>query len=393
MRDAIDLRGRLLLIHGNVRRLVAATLKETSIVGVVLWVCALAPGLAPALDSNPKAIRIGLLTELSGPSANVGNDCKRGYELARKSLFPNDKLGTMDVVFVYGDHRADAKTGVAEFRRLVDVEKAQAVVTNRSPVALAINPISKRYKIPLLTITGHPKVREQNPYAYEFWPLVEDEARALAVKAFNLKLVKVAIISSEDDWTLALRDHFTADWKSFGGVVVLDETVTPDEQGFQVLATKVHQTAPNLVFVNLRPGQVGSFVKRLREQHIQAQIMGNFYLRKKEEIASAGPAAMEGAILVESNFLQPQFLRLSEKYLGDGNISGITYSCYSALAALAQAMQTAPGFTEANWLITALDNLQVLTLPDEALRVENRAVRYKLVYRTIMKGAVFPINH
>lgn len=337
-------------------------------------------------------IRIGLMAGLSGPSANVGRDCRRGYELARGVMVQKGRIKDYRLRFLYADHRADPKTGLSEFNRLVDIERVHAVVTHRSPVALAINPVSRRKNIPILLITGHPELRVRNSHAFEFWPLVSDEGEALARVLAGLGKTRVAVLTTEDEWTLGLRDIFVAELEKLAGQLVYDQAVPKDETDFAAYALQIKKGRPTAVFVNLRPGQVGAAVRRLREAGINEQIIGNFYMRKSEEIDIAGVSAMEGAIIVEPNFSGPEFVNNAQRVLGDQDITGVTYTCYSAIALLVQALEADPNIREPKDLSATLAGTAQVRLPDEIIRMVERAARYNLAYRTIKKGKVIALE-
>jgi len=91
---------------------------------------------------------------------------------------------------------AETKTAVSEFNRLVNVEKALAVITTRSQIALTLNPLSAARKIPLLATAGAEAFISGNPYAFRFFPTTELESRALAQKARSMGLKKMAFITA-----------------------------------------------------------------------------------------------------------------------------------------------------------------------------------------------------
>ena len=95
---------------------------------VLCSVTVFAESRTPALPE----IRIGLLTQLSGPFATVGESCRQGYELARKSFAPEDKIGGRTIRFIYGDTKGEAAAGLTEFKRVVEVENVIAVKSWRA---------------------------------------------------------------------------------------------------------------------------------------------------------------------------------------------------------------------------------------------------------------------
>ena len=104
----------------------------------ILLACAVAE-LAAAELGKPSALKIGLRMDLSGGSAEVVRDRQRAFDLAIKHINNGGGVFGRPVATVVGDTTADPETGVAEARRLVEIEGVHAIVgPNSSANALAI---------------------------------------------------------------------------------------------------------------------------------------------------------------------------------------------------------------------------------------------------------------
>jgi ABC-type branched-subunit amino acid transport system substrate-binding protein len=84
-------------------------------------------------------ISLGLLSELTGSGAPNGVSCREGYELARSIYAPNDQIQNNKIRFIFGDHRAQAQAGIAEYQRMVKQEEVIAVLSNRGRSNLCWN--------------------------------------------------------------------------------------------------------------------------------------------------------------------------------------------------------------------------------------------------------------
>ena len=323
-------------------------------------------------------IVIGMMTELSGPAVGVGTDCRSGYELARRRFAPRDQVSRHKLRFVLADHKSDPKTGISEFNRLADSEAAWVVLSNRNPVVLALSPISVRKRVPILVVTGHPVLREQNPYAFEFWPTVGEEGALLAKFLIASEKRTLAMLSTVDDWTLGLRDALAESFEKSGGKIVFDQEVSKEETDFGTYALRLRADASEAIFVNLRPGQVGSAVRRLHEAGVDKQLLGNIYMPKPEEVATAGMEAIEGAVFAQLNYARPNFLFAAKSELGAENLGAVSYSCYSAMAALLQALHRTAEIRGPEDVTRALAGLESIELPDERVLMRDREAKYPL---------------
>ena len=114
-------RGRLLLI-----------LTAILAIGVIAAACG-------GDDDDADPLKIGFLADFSGPLAEFGPVIQTGVELAITHINAAGGVNGSDVTFVTGDSAVDPNQGVAEARRLVEVEGVTAIVGPLSSgVAIAV---------------------------------------------------------------------------------------------------------------------------------------------------------------------------------------------------------------------------------------------------------------
>ena len=105
----------------------------------ILLTCAVAELAAASELDEPVALKIGLLMDFSGGSAEVARDRQRAFDLAIKHINNGGGVFGRPVAVAVGDTTADPETAVAEARRLVEIEGVHAIVgPNASANALPI---------------------------------------------------------------------------------------------------------------------------------------------------------------------------------------------------------------------------------------------------------------
>jgi branched-chain amino acid transport system substrate-binding protein len=334
------------------------------------------------IKAEEQTINIGLLIPLSGAFANIGEDCQRGIEAARQEFITPECKNCQKIRFIYADSQADPKIAISEFSKLTEINKVSAVLTSRSTVGMALNPISKQKQIPLIGAVGHKNFRD-NPFAFQFWTNTKEEGTALANKAIKEKQFSVALITMEDDWTLSISDEFKKAFTSKGGSLVFEETITSNETEFSSLVTKTKLKKPQAIFVNLGISQGGLLTKRIREQRLNQQIYSNFWSASPEAIDVAGKT-IEGAIFVETSLELPKFKKALNDIFKDPKISAMTYSCYSGTAAIVSAVANLPSeVADKKEVYDSLLKIKLLNLKDEQLAIEDRYAKFRLAYKTI----------
>src|SRR5580704_13122160 len=95
----------------------------------VLWGALLLAGAASASQTalaqaaQGEPYRIGIILPMTGTTADYGADFDRGASLAEDEINAAGGVGGRPVKLVHGDSKNSPKDGVAEFKRLVDIEQ------------------------------------------------------------------------------------------------------------------------------------------------------------------------------------------------------------------------------------------------------------------------------
>ncbi len=85
------------------------------------------------------AIKIGVITPLTGDSAYWGSSTRKGFELAEKEL-RNEGL---DVKFIFEDGQLDPKTALNAAQKLVTIDSVDAIYSEFNPAAIAVTSFLK----------------------------------------------------------------------------------------------------------------------------------------------------------------------------------------------------------------------------------------------------------
>jgi len=331
-------------------------------------------------------IVIGLMAELSGPFAPNGEHCKEGYEVAREAYMSDGQVGNYSVRIVYGDTRGEPRTGVSEFKRLTEIHKAIAVITTRSQVAMPLNPLSRRKQIPLLTTVGHSEFIRANPYGFRFWASATVVGGCSVQESIAMDKHRAAVLTLEDEFTLSLTDSFVREFERLGGVVVFKDTIVETEIDFSTLTTKIKSAKPDVIFVNLGLATTGLMIKKIREQGLQAQLIGNSWMTERSVIASAGQKAIEGAFFIDFDFQKPAFVAHVKRLFPRSEPVAVTYACYAALGTLLQTIKRSSKITDSGVLYQELFNTKVVNLLDGDLELKGREAQLDLVVKFIRQG-------
>lgn len=135
-----------------------------------------------------QSIKIGILTDLSGPGAYYGMQTKAGAQLAEKEL--NDE----NLELIFEDSRLDSKTAISAVQKLIFVDKIDALFVDFTPVSIAVSPIVKNQKIPMIYAAAAESVVATNPYAFKTYSSYTQGCFDLAQEFKNQGLKNVALL-------------------------------------------------------------------------------------------------------------------------------------------------------------------------------------------------------
>lgn len=352
-------------------------LNKTFLLGLTFFVCATVHS-QPLIQHSEK-IKVGAILTLSGSFATVGEDCRRGIEAALNVAKARDKI---DVV--YADSKNEATTAVSELEKLSKIDRVQAVYTHRSTIGMAINPVSQRLQMPLLGAVAHKDFAQQNSFAFQVWSTSDEEGDFLVDRLKKLNYKKIAILSTEDDWTLAVSGRVRAGLLTSGIDVVFDQSVPPTDTDFKSLILRLKQGSPDAIFMNVVLPQIGPLVKQFRQADVGLALFSNIYVAKKDVMDALGPDALEGIRFVEVDTDLPS---LNKELNLDLMLSppGLTVASYLATLLLAQTVKESGEIHSAKEMYSALTRQTELRTPDYTYSVKDRYVKFPLALK-VMRG-------
>lgn len=331
---------------------------------------------AAAQSEHPK---VGLLLPLSGGYASVGNDNRQGVEAALA-------LGKRSRPFelLYADTMADPTTAVTEFRKLIDTSGVLAVYAMRGPVGMTLNPLSRSSIMPLLGGVGIPSFTESNPHAFQLWPTSTDEGTFLAEHLVAHGFQKLALLTAQDDWPVAVSNSLRAALKPAPLTIVFDQEIIPPETDFRSAVLQLNAKHIDVVFANLSIAQLGPFLKQAKALKFSGAIYSNFWVAKNDVVSVVGSAGVENVRFVEMDGEMPALRKLLAEKFGS-EPSGATISAYAAILLLGQALGHSPPPNSPAELSAVLAEQREISTPDGPIPLVDRRAKFKLAMK-VMRG-------
>ena len=321
--------------------------------------------------------KIGILIPLSGPYAEMGGYLKDGVVLAQR-LYPQVKAD-----FIYSDSKADSQTSVSEFRKLTNQDKIIALYLVRSGVGLAINPLSKELGLPIFGGVAYEDFIKSNPFAYRAWSTADVEGELLAKKVRESGVNSIAIINSSDDYMLSIYKGFEKQSDILGLKHEPIFEFNPDTSDFRGIFPKIRTARPDAILANLSMAHLGIFLKQFKESGISGKIYSNFFVAKKNVIATAGANAVSGITFVEPSTNYPLSASMLKEINPQSEFDALVLSTFTSVALILQTLKDNPAILSSAELQAALVKQTVVNLPDRSLEIIQREIQYPLEAKMI----------
>ena len=225
-------------------------------------VFALAAFTAPPGMAAGEPIKIGVELPISGADASQGTPMLNGATLAveqanaRAPKGVNFKISALDES-VQGVHNPQqGATNVKSF--IADAAVLGILGPLASNVAAAEIPIVNEARIALISgsatnpeLTQSAKYRTTHPHEIEFFRVcaTDDLQGAVGARfARDQGYDKIYVLDDNETYGKGLADVFAGAFAKFGGTILGHDHVTPNQQDFRALLTKVAAAKPDAVY-------------------------------------------------------------------------------------------------------------------------------------------------
>lgn len=214
--------------------------------------------------ASDRKIKVGFPAPLSGPAASTGNDMEKGITLAIEEINKSGGIHGHQLELVKGDVEGQEPSTVTTIvRRLIEKDKVDVMVTGYANPSLVEMTLMQQNKMPYV-MYGYAQAMERvvpkNPaqYSYihnaiptyekyrtEFPNIVNDMEKAGKFKPINHK---IAVVKSQNEYSLYTGEGMRDTFKQFGWEVVVDETI-PFQRftEFAPIMKKIRDAKPSVI--------------------------------------------------------------------------------------------------------------------------------------------------
>ena len=285
-------------------------------------------------DARSEGLRIGVVTNLSGIHAERGVMTQAGARLTGDQL----KHDGHDVEVLVEDGMSDAKQSLSAGRRLLDLDKVDALYIDTAIFGAALSPILKEKKKLFFYLGGHDSLVRENPYAFKSLLDFQDGCRVLAEHWKRQGLRKVAIVKVDmESSELCIQGLLSV----FSDTIIKGQESISDDPSAAVLAAKNQgaQAITSFAF------EIGLLNQLRATQNYQFTVpVGTLEVNIGKTVRALDPALLKRLIVAGMPSATPDVDASLERY---GVPPGDTLREYAVLAYLhltqiAKALEACP---------------------------------------------------
>ncbi|MEA4969656.1 MAG: ABC transporter substrate-binding protein [Candidatus Pelethousia sp.] len=218
-----------------------------------------ADGEAAGAAAEEGPIIIGGVNDLSGDGSVLGTAVNNGALVAIEEINRAGGINGRQIQYVAYDNQNDATQTINAYTRLVDVDKAVAVVgPPSSTICMSLVEVSTEKGVPVLCVPSDPNVT-QNLATGEPHPsmFLCTQPNAIAQAEFcadyaqtKLGASKAAIFyDASNSYSTIMAESFEGSWTQIGGSIATKVTFQTGESDFKTQLQKVKDSGAEVLFV------------------------------------------------------------------------------------------------------------------------------------------------
>jgi len=237
--------------------------------GYFIWKNKDVPEIPPNLS-----IKVGAILPLSGDVAVYGKGLQNGMDLALEEYKKQNK-NSPDIQIIYEDSKADPKTAVTIFQKLMSVDKCNLITGGfSSSEALSIAPIAEQNKIVFISPTASaPTITNAGDYIFRTTPSDNFDGDVMARFAFNnLKLKTVSILFINNEYGQGIAKVFKERFEALGGKVPAEKSFNANSTDFKTQLSSIKSTNSDGLYV-IAVSELGTILKQKTELGLKEKVL------------------------------------------------------------------------------------------------------------------------
>jgi len=330
---------------------------------ITLLLCMLLIGCA-----RQETIKIGGLFQLTGDGAFWGSGERNGAQMAVDQINAAGGIQGKKIELVVEDGRTNPVAVLSATKKLIEVDDVQVII-GPTWFGQIVAPIAESsHVVAISPSTGVTLPRER--YFFNLWSTEQQEVSPLLNYLQKRNQTRIAIVFTQNDWSVSMKDHFVEEAKKRNISVVDQFEAAPNEVDFKTIIAQLKELDIDGVYgaFAFYPAQ-GYFTRQAKELQLQPQIYSTSDTQIPQ-LLEAFPE-IEGTIYTYPDSGDEAFEREYETRYGVGASPSSAYA-YDAVQLAAAAMRS--NATTSQQIATYLENVREYRGKSNVITFENGRV-------------------
>jgi branched-chain amino acid transport system substrate-binding protein len=269
--------------RASVKTMRAAMLGATLLTAGTIW---------PASAQTQQKVYLPAVLPITGFMSVEGGSQRNGAIMA----FENAPAGLKVNAPIFDTGTSAAGAATALDKALSQDQAVAAVASIFGTEMVAMVPVAKDYKVPLLTISGLAELTESgNPWLFRFLPNDREIKVAQARYVVEvLKKKKIALIGDTTAYGQGGYKLLQEDFAKLNVKPVMEETVEPDAKDMSALLNKVKASGADVMVIHTVEQPMALIIKQARAAGIELPIVNSSSLVEPTATALFDPKELAG---------------------------------------------------------------------------------------------------
>lgn len=266
-------------------------------------IMAVALALAALHCDGGGAIKVGLITPLTGDVKTFGESARNGAMQAIEEVNAAGGINGKQIQVVVSDDKNDPMEATNAGSKLIDMDRVVAIIGSvSSKCSVPLSDKCQVSRIPMISPTStNPKVTvsddgKRKDYVFRACFIDPFQGTVAAKFAGDSLKAKTAAVMYDvgNDYSKGLADFFRRAFEERGGKITGFESYAKDDVDFSALLTKLNQGRPDVLFIPDYYNKVGLIAKQARQLGVRAVLLGGDGWDSPEMLKIAGDAIHGG---------------------------------------------------------------------------------------------------
>jgi branched-chain amino acid transport system substrate-binding protein len=266
---------------------------------MVAAITCLAIGSIGSASAADTIIKIGVVGPLTGQFAAVGQSQINGAEMMAKEI--NAAGGKYTIELISEDDASNCDQSVNATVKLITKDRVAAILgACNSPCALAMIPMTERYKIPQFTFgVGTAITKQGSKWVYRVAVGAPGQTKVLADYAVNkLGQKKIAVLYSDDEYGASMAEGFKTALEKMNLQPAAYESYPRSDKDFSGQLITVKNSGATCLYATGSYAASALISKQAQQLGMNLQLIGDTGNATPKYIELGGKA-VDGAVIVE----------------------------------------------------------------------------------------------